>query len=59
MPQNLIPGFIKRLVAIESSVIDVNKHIVQVQTDVKWLKWIIVGAAGLGFLEKIFGWLVK
>lgn len=37
----------------------VDKKFVEIKTDQKWFKWIIVGAAGLGFLEKIFGWIAK
>lgn len=28
-------------------------------TDIMWMKRIIVGAAGLGFLEKLIGWWLK
>lgn len=31
--------------------------IAELKTEVVWLKRIIIGAAGLGFLEKILTWL--
>lgn len=52
MPSHLLPKFIKRLD-------DVEKSIVAMQVEQKWFKWILVGAAGMGLLEKIFGWIVK
>ena len=29
-----------------------------IANEIKWLKWIICGAAGMGFLEKLLGWMV-
>jgi hypothetical protein len=59
MSQNLLPGVVKRLKVVEDTVRDVNGTIVELRVDIKWIKWIIMGAAGLGFVEKIFGWLIK
>lgn len=52
MPKSLLPSFIKRMESVE-------KKLIEVQTDQKWFKWIIISAAGLGFIEKVFGWIVK
>lgn len=38
---------------------DLEKEVIKGNNDVKWLKYIIMGAAGLGFVEKIFGWILK
>jgi hypothetical protein len=43
MPQNKINDLMRKMAVI--------------QNDIVWLKRIIVGAAGLGFLEKIIGWV--
>jgi hypothetical protein len=34
-----------------------KQELVAIKTDQKWFKWILCGAAGLGFLEKCIGWL--
>jgi hypothetical protein len=36
---------------------DLLRRIAVIQNDIVWLKRIIIGAAGLGFLEKIVGWV--
>lgn len=48
MPSKNFPRFLKRLG-------DLEKAIIAIQTDMKWTKWIITGAAGLGFIEKLLG----
>lgn len=52
MPNANLKELNKRLHTLES-------YATEIRVELRWLKWIIVGAAGLGFLEKIFGWLVK
>jgi hypothetical protein len=36
---------------------DLLRKMAVIQNDIVWLKRIIIGAAGLGFLEKIVGWV--
>lgn len=35
-----------------------QEQIVEMRTDSVWIKRIIIGAASLGFLEKLVGWMV-
>lgn len=30
-----------------------------ISTDIDWLKKIIIAAAGIGLVEKLFGWLMR
>jgi hypothetical protein len=41
----------------QKHITDLIKKIAVIQNDIVWLKRIIIGAAGLGFLEKIIGWV--
>lgn len=52
MPNHFLPKFTRKIE-------DIEKSIVELRTDAKWLKWIIMGAAGLGFIEKLIGWVFK
>ena len=36
---------------------DLLRKMAVIQNDIVWLKRIIIGAAGLGFLEKIVSWV--
>jgi hypothetical protein len=36
---------------------NVENTLIEVKTDMVWTKRIIIGAAGLGFLEKFIGWI--
>lgn len=37
---------------------EMKEHIVELRTDAVWIKRIIIGAASLGFLEKLVGWMI-
>lgn len=37
---------------------DIKEAIAEIKTDNVWIKRIIIGAASLGFLEKIVAWIV-
>ncbi len=37
---------------------DLRNEVVELKTDAIWIKRIIIGAASLGFLEKIVSWMV-
>jgi hypothetical protein len=36
---------------------NVEDTLIELKTDMVWTKRIIIGAAGLGFLEKLIGWV--
>jgi hypothetical protein len=66
MPTHKLGEFIRRLEAMEKKLdahleesVDIHKKLAKLDTNQVWLMKIICGAAGLGFLEKIIGWIVR
>jgi hypothetical protein len=52
MPSDTVRELLKQVKSLELKLTEQS-------TDIVWIKRIIVGAAGLGFVEKLLGWLVK
>lgn len=47
----------KALIEVRKDVAVLKEGLGVIANEIKWLKWIICGAAGLGFLEKLLGWM--
>lgn len=57
MPSSQVKDLLHRFDALES---DIKKHltdITELKTEIVWIKRIVLGAAGLGFIEKLIGWM--
>ena len=66
MPTSMVKALLERIKALEGHINDQDKTLdtqtkllTEIATDNVWIKRIIVGAAGLGFLEKALGWWLK
>lgn len=47
----------KALIEVRKDVATLKESMSAIAVEIKWLRWIICGAAGLGFLEKLLGWI--
>lgn len=43
--------------AVSKDIAKIQAELAEMKADIRWMNRIVVGAASLGFLEKIFTWL--
>lgn len=66
MPNSAIKALMDHIRALEARIKAqdevLSKHsqsFAKVETNIAWMMKIIAGAAGLGFIEKLLGWIIK
>ena len=59
MPTSAIKELMLRVRSLEEKIAVSEKQLATIHADLVWVTRIIVGAAGLGFLEKAVGWWIR